>query len=154
MTSPVIPGIFGDNVVGANDNGSGTPSQIFHQYTAAGEYNVVLTITNDCGDKTVTKLVKTEGITTGIGNVTALQRAFSVFPNPAKTTVVVSNKDHIKINSLEIFNLMGQKVFEQSKVGLDKAEITVAGLSAGIYNIVIDSDQGKITKEAGSDSLK
>jgi PKD repeat protein len=136
---------FGDTT-GTTD-GVGSPSQVIHQYTYPANYTVTLTLRNDCGEITVTKLIQTGGMPTGIDNVTALQKQLSIFPNPAKSMVTVANTNKIKMNAIRVYNLMGQMVMENTSVNADKYEFNIAGLAEGTYNIIIDTEAGKATKK-------
>lgn len=135
---------FGD---GYTQPGTGIPGEITHQYINAGQYNVKLTLSNDCGDIETIKPISTKGVTTGIDNLSALQREISIFPNPSKSVVTISNSAKIKMNTVGIFNIMGQKVFENSKVNSEKYEMNISSLAVGIYNVVIDTDAGRIVKK-------
>lgn len=61
----------------------------------------------------------------------------SIFPNPAKNKIHVSNID---VNSIEIriFNVLGKQVFHQSEIS--KKGIDVSNFNKGIYIIKIDVD--------------
>ncbi len=137
---------FGD---GNTQSGSGIPGQIIHQYTASGNYTVTLTLSNDCGSIAVTRLVSTTGPSapTGIDNVSALQQAISIAPNPSKTKTLITATADVKMKSLVVYNVVGQKVFVQEKVNASKAEINVASFATGVYNVIIDTDKGEITKK-------
>ncbi|KAA5537451.1 T9SS type A sorting domain-containing protein [Taibaiella lutea] len=135
---------FGD---GQTQPGTGIPGQIIHQYIVAGEYDVTLTLSNDCGSIQTVRRISTQGIPTGIGNVSRLQQEISVFPNPSKSVVTISNTAKIKINSLSVFNIMGQKVYENGKVNAEKYEMNISSLAVGIYNVVIDTEEGRVTKK-------
>ncbi|MCL7753684.1 DM13 domain-containing protein [Polaribacter sp. Z022] len=61
----------------------------------------------------------------------------SIFPNPAKNKIHVSNID---VNSIEIriFNVLGKQVFHQSEIS--KKGIDVSNFNKGIYIVKIDVD--------------
>jgi len=127
---------------------NGTPGQEMHTFLNAGQYNVSLVLRNACGEITVTRLVATAGANgTAISNVSLLQKEISVYPNPAKAQVTISNNAKIRMNTIEVFNLVGQRVQEPVKVNADKYNLDIAALPAGIYNVVIHTEMGKITKK-------
>lgn len=135
---------FGD---GLTQPGTGIPGQIIHQYAAAGEYTVTLSLSNDCADVTTIRVIATKGLTTGIGDVSRLQKEISVFPNPSKSVVTIANTAKIKINAVHVFNIMGQKIFDNNTVNAEKYEMNISGFAVGIYNVVIDTEEGRITKK-------
>jgi len=136
---------FGDGVV---TPGSGTPGQIIHTYATAGNDTVVLTLRNDCGEITVTRVISTDGAApTGINEVSGLQKSISVFPNPSSSKITIANSDKLILKSIGIYNLLGQQVYEAAKVNAAKYSINISDLADGIYNIVIDTDAGKVTKK-------
>jgi hypothetical protein len=136
---------FGD---GNTQDGTGIPGQVIHQYADSGEYNVVLTLTNDCGSITVTRLISTTGpVTTGIDNVTGLQRSISIAPNPSKAATIIMASNDIKMKSIVVYNLLGQKVFALENVNASRYELNVSSLSNGMYNVIIDTDKGQTTKK-------
>lgn len=136
---------FGD---GNTQDGTNTPGQVIHQYADSGAYTVTLTLINDCGSISVTRLISTTGpVTTGIDNVTGLQRSISIAPNPSKATTIVMASNDIKMKSIVVYNLLGQKVFAQENVNASKYELNVSSLSDGMYNVIIDTDKGQTTKK-------
>lgn len=153
-------GSFAFNVIGAqhithyawdfNDgssiiSGPGMPGQQLHTFTAPGEYNVTITIGNECGDIVTTRLVKIDG-TTGIDNISALQKELRIFPNPGKETVTVAQTGDVKMNHIEVYNIMGQKVYA-ADVKTEKHQIDVASFASGMYNVLISTNKGKVTKK-------
>lgn len=146
---------FTFNLIGAQyantyawDFGDGTtttgPGPKSHTYATAGEYTVTVTLTNDCGQVTTTRLVATGS--TGVDDITALQKEMKVYPNPARGMVTVTNNSAIKMKAITVFNIMGQKVFG-AQPNTEKYMLDVSGFAAGIYNIVIDTDKGIVTKK-------
>jgi hypothetical protein len=136
---------FGDTT--GTTTGAGLPTQILHNYVYPGDYTVTLTLMNNCGEITVTKLIHSKGIVTGIDNVTALQQAINVYPNPARSIVAITNTAQLNIKSVRIYNLMGQKVMENMHVNAAKYQCNISDLAVGFYNVIIDTDAGKATKQ-------
>lgn len=154
-------GSFTFNVIGAqnitsyswdfNDGSSvitqsGTPGQQLHTFTAPGEYNVTLTLRNACGEIVITRLVKIDGSATGIDNRSGLQQSVRVFPNPGKEKVTIAHDGTLKMTRVDIYNIMGQKVYT-APVNGDKHQVDVAAFSAGIYTIMIETDKGKLNRK-------
>jgi hypothetical protein len=154
-------GTFTFNVIGAQNidsytwdfddgsslvNGTGLPGQQIHGFSVPGDYNVTLTLRNQCDEIMVTRLVKIYP-TTGIDNVSALQKEISVYPNPSRSKVTISNKADIKMKEINIVNLMGQNIYKNEKVNAVQIDINTTGFAAGIYNIMINTEKGMITKK-------
>lgn len=125
--------------------GNGMPGQQIHTFTAPGEYNVEITLGNDCGDIVTTRLIKIDG-TTAIDELSALQKELKVFPNPGKETVTISQSGNVKMSHVEIYSIMGQKIYASDVTG-EKHQVNVAAFASGLYNVVIDTNKGKVTKK-------
>ena len=69
---------------------------------------------------------------------------FNLLPNPAKEVVSVSSKNNQKIQTVQIYNLMGQLVLETFSVD---AEINISNLAKGSYLLKLSTLSGSsITK--------
>jgi hypothetical protein len=135
---------FGD---GSNEvNGSGMPGQLIHTFPC-GEYTVTLTLNNDCGTVVATRLVSFDCAGTGIDNVSTLQKEISLYPNPSTSKVTIANKAHIRMKEINIVNLMGQTIYKNDKVNADQIDINTTGFTPGIYNVMINTDKGMVTKK-------
>lgn len=73
---------------------------------------------------------------------------FSTYPNPSNGIVTLSNSDNIRINSINVTDLNGRtvKTITYSDAPAD-IQINIGDLSAGVYMMNIDSDQGKAVKK-------
>lgn len=68
----------------------------------------------------------------------------SVYPNPAKDVVNLTSSS--KMNRVEMFNIMGQKVSEKS-VNTNSTSVNVANLNAGTYVVKVYTNAGVSTKK-------
>jgi PKD repeat protein len=105
----------------SNVSGSGLPGQVIHTFVC-GDYNVTLTLNNDCGTVVATRLISIDCLT-GIDNISELQKEIS------------------------IVNLMGQTVYKNDKVNAEQIEINTTGFASGLYNVMINTEKGMITKK-------
>ncbi|MCD4680701.1 MAG: T9SS type A sorting domain-containing protein [Bacteroidales bacterium] len=62
----------------------------------------------------------------------------TIFPNPTNNVVFISNKDGVIINEVNIYNQIGQKVVQESKL---TDVIEISKLKQGVYIIEIVSDE-------------
>ena len=135
------PVVSGGNYTFEWDFGDGTTDTTYvanHTYAQPGPHTVTLTVTGSCyGMSAQTVFVLPVDIddvlTSGLNN-------FNVFPNPfTETTKITFALNNSVPVTLEIFNLMGQKVKElaNDKFASGKHEIVIDGnsLPAGIYNL-------------------
>ena len=63
---------------------------------------------------------------------------FTVFPNPANSTITISISDSDSLEQAIIYNSLGQKVLESKNSSMD-----ISSLSTGLYLLEVVSSQGK-----------
>ncbi|PNQ74996.1 regulator [Hanstruepera neustonica] len=68
-----------------------------------------------------------------------LNNEFLLSPNPAKTSTIVSASKGQGVHAIEIYNILGKKVFEKHNINLNKFVIPTASYERGIYVIRINS---------------
>jgi hypothetical protein len=83
----------------------------------------------------------------GVENNSLESSTFSVYPNPSKDFVYISNAENASLKSVEISNLNGRVVKNVELNNVSEAEINISDLSTGIYLIKMVSDKGIITKK-------
>ncbi len=81
-------------------------------------------------------------VTLGIHDNTLLENVV-VYPNPAKTTFQIRKPNHISIDSIEIFNVLGQRVLSPQV----EESVSIASLSKGLHFIKLYTNQGTVTKK-------
>ncbi len=79
------------------------------------------------------------------GDVVLLDAEIKVYPNPTSEKIFISiaNKEAV-ISSIHLFNIIGQQVM---KIDKNKREVSLAGLSDGIYFLKLNSKGKSITKK-------
>ena len=70
--------------------------------------------------------------------------AFQLSPNPSEIDVTLSAKSNSLIKSIEIYNTLGQIVFEKDNINLQKLVLPTKKYAKGLYLIKIN---GQITKK-------
>ncbi|MEZ4874874.1 MAG: T9SS type A sorting domain-containing protein [Flavobacteriaceae bacterium] len=77
----------------------------------------------------------------GINDINKFE--ISISPNPATNTLFISSKN-LKIDTISLFNLSGQKVLELEN---PNNSIDVSALQHGMYFLKMDSEQGNVLKK-------
>ncbi len=67
---------------------------------------------------------------------------FSLFPNPATSTVTISSKQD-PVSKIEIFNILGQKILDKTYTENLTQNVDVSGLASGMYVMKINSETTK-----------
>lgn len=76
-----------------------------------------------------------------------LASKFSVYPNPVKNIVNVTNSTDALISTVEMSDLNGRVIRNVSFSNVSEAQISVSDLAQGIYMMKIVSDKGTIIKK-------
>lgn len=122
---------FGDGSISNLQNPS-------HTYQSQGTFNVVLIVSNTCGNDTVNMSVFSNN-TTGVEdilNVSDLQ----VYPNPSHGSFTISSESLKAENlTLELLNVQGQSVYFENpgKVSGFTHQVNIPNLSKGMYMLKI-----------------
>ncbi|MBC7607378.1 MAG: T9SS type A sorting domain-containing protein [Burkholderiales bacterium] len=76
-----------------------------------------------------------------------LASAFLVLPNPVDNLLTVSNSNNIRISGVNITDLNGRTVKNQSFNNISDVQLNIADLASGIYMMKIFSNEGSTTKK-------
>jgi hypothetical protein len=77
------------------------------------------------------------GTTTGISDIDKNNINFSIYPNPAKSTITIENKSELNISKIKIVDLLGKEVKVITVSNSDKQIIDISNLKRGIYLVNI-----------------
>jgi len=83
----------------------------------------------------------TTTIVAALSNQSFNENEFIIYPNPAKEVLNIHSKNILEIQSVEIYNLLGQIVLS---VPNNTNAINVSSLKTGTYFIKINTDKGSI----------
>lgn len=73
-----------------------------------------------------------------------LKTKFSIVPNPTQNNPTIRAKENVNITSIEVFSLLGKKVFSKNNINKKEFIIPIHNLSKGMYLVKINQ---KITKK-------
>ena len=69
-----------------------------------------------------------------------------VYPNPSSGTVTVQSSKS-KIQSLNVYNVLGEMVYQVMVSNVQKTEITIPGIANGMYQMRIVTDKGTTNRK-------
>jgi hypothetical protein len=139
---------FGDSYLWEfGDDSTSTEESPVHVYQEDGDYQVTLTVTNDCGSESITILVSTTTI--GINDNDEI--SFGLYPNPASTELFLQASENISSElNIEVISTSGQLIKAFQVPGADasgRIRVDVNGLSNGIYYLrIVGDDQQSVLR--------
>ena len=134
-----------DNITGGtspytyNWSNGGTTQTIFN--LNAGSYGVTITDANGC---TLATNVVVQDVT-GINSLNA-DNAISVYPNPAKEILTIESKQSL-ISEIKLTDVLGQLVLQQGSLRVNRSELNVSALPAGVYLLEVKQGDVKLQKQ-------
>ncbi len=117
-----------------------------YTYSANGEYTITLTLYGLCDTVVLTAPLTVSGVT-GIRPVHANQLPLDVYPNPTQNRLHISSPDGIGLNTIEVYNIPGQRVYRTDALGKNIYTLNLGGLAAGMYFLKINTDQGMVMRK-------
>jgi len=117
------------------------PYHFIHQDPALGtNYYRILEV--DFNGKT--SYSKTQSLVFQAGD---LNPYFSVYPNPSPDVMYLECSENHRVDSIEIYSLLGERLYTQANPSLDPhIRIDLSGLPAGVYLLKVGSQTQRITK--------
>jgi len=113
-----------------------------HTYSAPGTYDVVLTVTNNCGNADTTITVNVEEYPSSTLDIS--KAGFRMHPNPATSSVEIVGK--IPGNSVRILitNILGQQAYAQDhQFSNGELSLDITGIPRGLYTIKVITETGQ-----------
>ncbi|HXU26409.1 MAG TPA: PKD domain-containing protein [Bacteroidia bacterium] len=141
------------------DGSSSTGLYPSHTYTAAGNYNICVTVYYTCGDSatycqtdSLSKNAATSQIIqisvihniAGISHMADIKNQVNVYPNPAQNNFVIET-NIAENQTLQVFDVNGNLILAQTINGT--TSIDANNLSNGIYNLSIIGSTGLVNKK-------
>ena len=83
-----------------------------------------------------------------LGNENFVANNFKIYPNPSKGSIAIDFNENNEIKSLNIYSVLGQKVFVSNETIISNTTIDISVLRTGIYFLeFIDKDNNTILKK-------
>lgn len=121
------------------DGNSSSATSPIHVYGSAGNYNVTLTVTNDCGTDSITQLVST--VTFGIEDIEGMSNVM-LFPNPSDGLVRFTAELNQPVDNLtlEVLDMRGRSVWSEARKNASGAltiDMDLSNLAEGVYQLQV-----------------
>jgi len=132
---------FGD------DSPVNTEATPVHTYAGNGNYDVRLTVGNECFRWEVVLPISVE-VTTGLITLNGDAYDIVLYPNPSQNLITVENRgSNLHFKEVQVYNILGQAVYNADLNSTDKFQIPVNGFASGIYSLQIVTDKGSLLRK-------
>ncbi|MBC7412484.1 MAG: T9SS type A sorting domain-containing protein [Bacteroidia bacterium] len=115
----------------------------FHVYTDTGTYKVRLRAWNACGFTFSDTIIAIAHITAI--NAKAISNTIQIYPNPATNAVIIDVVPTIQ--DLKIYNMLGEIIYNSTKIETTKLHINTSNLSKGMYTVQVSTNDKMTTKK-------
>ncbi len=141
---------FGDVASGTNDTSASQNPQ--HTFSSAGTYNVCVQVTGGVNGALCTDTVCKEITIIAAGVISMNGGSFNIYPNPAGNQITIdyafAEAGKMQMN---LYDLNGRLVREINNLNYasrnGRATTDVTELAQGLYQLVINTDKGSITRK-------
>jgi hypothetical protein len=136
------------------DFGDGTPfvtgGLVQHRYAHNGQYLVSVIFVGECAD--TSNASRTVEVYDVVGGGTAIHQVanakdLSLYPNPARDLVIVENLGNLNLEHITVYNVLGQKVYDQPADNKMKHSIRTSTLISGMYTVRIETSGGTVIRK-------
>lgn len=124
------------------DGNSGTGATVNHTYSQTGNYTVVLTVGNGCGQEQTS--VDVNVTTTQIDNVSINQSNFQIYPQPASNILNITLEGKDVLKQIKIYDLTGRILSETSINSLNQYSLDCSQFANGFYLLEIHTKNEKV----------
>ncbi|WP_190277300.1 T9SS type A sorting domain-containing protein, partial [Taibaiella lutea] len=140
--------VYPQNVIGYDwDFGDGSlhsyAASPTHVYDSVGDFIVVLHLSSTCGfanDTIGAHIV-------GIHQLNISNNELTVYPNPSNGQATILNKGDLKMEKIEIYNILGQVVYRSKADSKDKHVVNLTNIASGVYTIEVYTDKGTVARK-------
>lgn len=132
------------------DGNTATGNPATNTYLVNGNFNVTLTVINDCGEEVeIQRQVSVRNKELSVNDLETA-RLIKMYPNPNHSgTVTIELSEAMRLEDIIMYNVLGQKV-DLNLPGLcgNMFSIALPGyLTNGIYQLIIQTDKGTAVKK-------
>lgn len=123
---------------------------VHHRYATNGQYLVSVMLAGECSDSAVSsRTVEVYDVVGGSTGITQVSNSkdLKLYPNPAKDVVVVENLGGLNLKQILVYNVIGQKVYDEKAESSMKHKIDISGLISGIYTVRIETSGGTVIRK-------
>lgn len=114
-----------------------------HTYPNASNYTVVLRLSSTCGflsDTLSAHIV-------GIRQINVSNEDLNIYPNPTKNTATIAINGNLKMEKVEVYNVLGQLLYKKKADSQTKHVLSLDAMASGIYTIQIYTDKGSVSRK-------
>src|SRR5690606_20074384 len=112
---------------------------------SVGEHEVIITATDSSGNVSSCSFTVTVDETLGIEEDVYVD--LRMYPNPASTSVTISNPNSISIDSIKILDILGRNVMNVNIINsTDSQAIDISSLPSAVYMVLIQTETIEIVK--------
>jgi len=97
--------------------------------------------------ETVISTENSYSVSTTNGIDKTLKENVNIYPNPTKDKINIELNDNVLIKSVQVFNLIGEKIMEYNYVNESQIRINLEQFSKGFYMIQVNSSNSTIVKK-------
>lgn len=145
-------GSFTFSAVGANnvntyswnfgDGNTGTGATVNHTYNQIGNYTVLLTVGNGCGQEQTS--VDVNVTTTQIKNLIENQNSILTYPQPAENKLQIQIEGDDLMQHISVFDLSGRNIFNAEIQSTAHYVLDCSQLSNGFYLLQVQTKNKKM----------
>ncbi|MFN8288226.1 MAG: PKD domain-containing protein [Chitinophagales bacterium] len=135
------------------DNTTATTASASHNYTNEGSYNVTLTVSNADGCSSTTSQMVTVTAKTATGITDLTNNKLNIWSN-ANRVYVDFNKQKVSEATIDIYNVLGQKVSSEKWGASSIYSRELNNLEAGYLIVSVKTNEGITTKKVLISSIK
>lgn len=132
------------------DGNTATGNPVTNTYLVNGNYNVTLTVVNDCGEEVeIPRQVSVRNKELSINDIETA-RLIKMYPNPNHSgSVTIELSEGLRVEDVIMYNVLGQRMdLNLPALSGSMLSITLPGyLTNGIYQLIIQTDKGTAVKK-------
>lgn len=118
-----------------------------HVYATLGFYTVTLKVYNNCTDFSQSQVINVD-YPTDIATVNNKEVGMVLYPNPARETLTISNKNaDYKMEDITVFNTLGAVVYHQKAASATEHQLSVTNFATGLYHVRILTNKGFVNQQ-------